>query len=103
MWYAFHMSENMRRFKNLVMTLGLVTVLSVGSVLSVFATTIGEVQQNLNQHQNDLNKWQNQIAGLEDEQDILEEQISDLNAEIINTIASIDVKEEEIAAMKTRE
>ena len=81
------MSENMRRFKNLVMTLGLVTVLSVGSVLSVFATTIGEVQQNLNQHQNDLNKWQNQIAGLEDEQDILEEQISDLNAEIINTIA----------------
>ena len=101
MWYAFHMSENMRRFKNLVMTLGLVTVLSVGSVLSVFATTIGEVQQNLNQHQNDLNKWQNQIAGLEDEQDILEEQISDLNAEIINTIASIDVKEEEIAAKET--
>ena len=95
------MSENMRRFKNLVMTLGLVTVLSVGSVLSVFATTIGEVQQNLNQHQNDLNKWQNQIAGLEDEQDILEEQISDLNAEIINTIASIDVKEEEIAAKET--
>ena len=101
MWYAFHMSENMRRFKNLVMTLGLVTVLSVGSVLSVFASSIGEVQQNLNQHQNDLNKWQNQIAGLEDEQDILEEQISDLNAEIINTIASIDVKEEEIAAKET--
>ena len=95
------MSENTRRCKNLEMTLGLVTVLSVGSVLSVFATTIGEVQQNLNQHQNDLNKWQNQIAGLEDEQDILEEQISDLNAEIINTIASIDVKEEEIAAKET--
>ena len=98
MWYAFCMSENMRKIKKIIVTLGLVTILSTGGVLQVWASTISEVKDNLNKHQNDLEKYQNQISGLEDEQDILEEQISDLNAEIINTIASIDVKEEEIAA-----
>lgn len=101
MWYAFLMSERMRKFKKRLITIGLAGILSFGSVATVFATTIGDVKNDLEQHQHELNKWQNQIEGLEDEQDILEEKISDLNAEIINTIASIDVKEEEIAAKTT--
>ncbi len=60
------------------------------------ATTIGEIQNNINKHQDELDKLNSQIAGLEDEQDIIEEQIADLNAEIINTMASVSLLEEEI-------
>ena len=61
------------------------------------ATTISEVQENINKHQNELNNWNNQIADLEDEQDLIEEQIADLNAEIVNTMASIGLLEDEIS------
>ena len=54
------------------------------------------IQNNINKHQDELDKLNSQIAGLEDEQDILEEQIADLNAEIINTMASVSLLEEEI-------
>ncbi|MCM1189671.1 MAG: NlpC/P60 family protein [bacterium] len=66
------------------------------------ATSIGEVQDNITRHENELNALNQQIADLEDEQDLIEEQIADLNAEIINTMASIDLLAEEIAE-KTEE
>ncbi len=62
------------------------------------ASTISEIQENINEHQNELNSINSSIAELEDEQDILEEQIADLNAEIINTMACIGLKEDEIIA-----
>ena len=61
------------------------------------ATSISEVQENINKHQNELNNWNNQIADLEDELDLIEEQIADLNAEIVNTMASIGLLEDEIS------
>ena len=103
MWYAFSMGKlkygNIKRYINYIIVISL-TAASV-SLLSpepmvAGATTIGEVQENINKRQNEINEINRQIAGFEDEQDLIEEQIADLNAEIVNTMASIDVMEEQI-------
>lgn len=104
MWYAFFMMKNKRekikKCVNFILVLGL-TAAAVASVVPeemiAEATTIGEVQDNIIKHQNELNSITGQIADMEDEQDLLEEQIADLNAEIINTMASIGLLEDEIA------
>lgn len=87
----------MKKTKNLILALVLSALILAQESLAVSASTIKDVQQDINRHQNEVNKWTNAIAGLEDEQDLIEEQISDLNAEIINMMACIELKEEEIA------
>lgn len=91
--------KNIGKCINLILVVGL-TAAAVSSgvpeAMVAEATTIGEIQDNINKHQNQLNNLTAQIAELEDEQDILEEQIADLNAEIINTMASVSLLEEEI-------
>ncbi len=74
-------------------------MLRVGAqqTLPAKATTIGEIQQQIQAHEEELGQRQNEVTALEDEQDLLLEKMEDLNAEIINTMASIGVKEEEIA------
>lgn len=69
--------------------------------MNVEATSISDVQSQINNHTQELENINNTISHLSDEQDILEEEISDLNSEIINTMASIGMKEEEIAAKET--
>ena len=68
----------------------------VGDGMPVYASTIKDKEE-------EIEEWKNIIAGIEDEiesytgeQDILLEQIDDLNAEIINVLASIGLLEEEI-------
>lgn len=61
------------------------------------ATSIGQVQEDIQRHEEELKRWNEQVSSLEDEQDLIEEQIADLNAEIINVMASIGLLEEEIA------
>lgn len=61
------------------------------------ATTITDIQNQITEHENQLEEITEQISALEDEQDLIEEMISDLNAEIINTMTSIGMKEDEIA------
>lgn len=65
------------------------------------ATTASEIEGQINQHTNELNNINNQIVALETEQEILQEQMDDLNAEIINTMTSIGMKEDEIAAKES--
>ena len=69
--------------------------------LTAEATTIGEVQGQIDQHSNDLEAANNKIVALETEQEILQEQIDDLNAEIVNTMASIGMMEEQLAAKES--
>lgn len=87
----------MKKTRNFIMALVLSALILAQESLAVSASTIRDVQQDINRHQDEVNKWTNAIAGLEDEQDLIEEQISDLNAEIINMMACIELKEEEIA------
>lgn len=93
----------MKRFGTKILNLILTLLLAVfvyaplvGDGMPVFASTIKDKEE-------EIAEWKNIIAGIEDEiesytgeQDILLEQIDDLNAEIINVLASIGLLEEQI-------
>lgn len=66
--------------------------------LYVGATTVSEIQKNIDATQKHIGEINDRIENLTDEQDLIEEKIDDLNAEIINTMTSIGMKEDEIAA-----
>lgn len=89
---------------NFILICGLAAAL-IGSEglpsLTAEATSIGEVEGQINQHSNQLEEANNKIVALETEQEILQEQIDDLNAEIVNTMASIGVMEEQLAAKES--
>ena len=75
------------------MVIGLVFAITIQAQ----ATTVSEIQENINRDQNALEGLNDEILGLQDEQDILEEEISDLDAELLNTMAAIGLLEDEIA------
>ncbi len=62
------------------------------------ASSINDIQQEINKHTNQLTNINNQLSSLEEQQDLIQEEIDDLNSEILNTMASIGMKEDEIAA-----
>lgn len=119
MWYAFFMRKgNEKRDKeNCIKTNGIradrigrllltgalsaAVALSAAEPFIVRATTISEVQQDIKDHQAQIDEINSQIAAYEDEQDLIEEQIADLNAEIVNTMASIGLLEEQIGLKET--
>lgn len=80
-----------------VLPVGLLVVALFPS-LKVKASSINDIQQNINQHTNQLANINSQISSLEEEQDLIQEEIDDLNSEILNTMTSIGMKEDEIAA-----
>lgn len=98
MWYAFcmrkYIGQNIAKYISCMLVIGLTTgavcYVSKESMVAE-ATSIGEVEDNIRQHQAEIQALINQIESLEDEQDLIDEQISDLNGEIINTMASIGV------------
>lgn len=67
----------------------------------VQASTISDIQNDLKNHQDTLNQINGKIDSLQDEQDLIQEAIDDLNAEIINTMTSIGLKEDEITQKET--
>lgn len=71
---------------------------SASKILTVEATNISDIEEEIRRHQQELEEIYGQITDLEAEQDLILEQLEDLNAEIINTMASISLKEDEIAA-----
>lgn len=66
--------------------------------LTVEATTMSEIQDEIDRLQKELEEKYGKISDLEAEQDLILEKMEDLNAEIINTMTSIGLKEDEIAA-----
>ena len=98
------MLRNMRRKKRTILNFILTGSLLAGCVGSCTnltmvarASTVSEIEGQINQHTNQLNSINKQIVALESEQDIIQEQIDDLNAEITNMMAAIGLKEDEIA------
>ncbi|MCM1043870.1 MAG: NlpC/P60 family protein [Candidatus Gastranaerophilales bacterium] len=72
--------------------------------LFTHATTVSEVQEQITNQEGQISAIQSQIAGyneqienLTDEQDLVEEVIADIQAEIVNTLTSIGMLEDEIA------
>ena len=66
-------------------------------VLIAKATTIQEVQQQIEDTKHELEGLNDKIDTLSDEQDLIYEKMDDLNSEIINTMTEISLKEDEIA------
>lgn len=77
----------------LVLSMAVVSVV----VEPVCATTISDLETQIQQNQNALNTLNNQIDDMESAQELLEEEISDINAEMINLMTSIGLLEENIA------
>lgn len=65
--------------------------------LCVHATTILELQQQIAAHQKELSEAKEKADKLKDKQALIEEMIDDLNAEILNTMTCIALKEDEIS------
>lgn len=86
-----------RTIRNTVNCIGMVFLLAVLAI-SAKATSIRDVQDNINRDQRELDGINDSIMDLQDEQDLLEEEISDLNSELLNTMTSIGLLEDDIAA-----
>ena len=98
--YAFTMKKRLQKTINFIVVTGLTGALflnAAGQALPVWATTISDIQNQINNTQNQIKDINDRIENLTDEQDLIEEKIDDLNAEIINTMTSIGMKEDEIA------
>lgn len=67
-------------------------------VQRVEATSISEVQNQIDQTKQDLENINDSISGLSDEQDLLLEKMDDLTAEIMNVMTTIGMLEDEIAS-----
>lgn len=91
----------MTRIVNFILVASL-TAAAVNSgaseILTAEATTASDIEEEIRRRQQELEEIYGQITDLEEEQDLILEQMEDLNAEIINTMASIALKDDEIAA-----
>jgi len=89
---------------NLILIAGM-TLLATNTIaeqeLEVQATTISELENQIEDTKNQISEIDDEIDRLTDEQDLVLELIDDLNAEIVNTMTSIGLKEDEIAVKET--
>lgn len=77
----------------LVLSIAIVSIV----VEPVSATTISDLENQIQQNQNALDDIYSQIDDMESTQEILEEEIADINAEMINLMTSIGLLEDNIA------
>lgn len=97
-------SNGMHRMFHKLVAAGLTAALlcsASGNMMTAEATSITDIQNQLKEDQKNLDNINNTISELTDEQDLAQEMIDDLNAEIINMLTSIGLKEDEIAAKET--
>lgn len=98
------MKKIRKKIINCILTAGLAAVVLVTAdrmSLVAGAASVTDVQKQINKDQQNLNNINNTISSLSEEQDLIEEKIADLNAEIINIMTSIGLKEDEITAIET--
>lgn len=91
------MGKNLHRVVAAVLS-AIVLSTTPGGVITVEATSISAIQNQINKDQQNLNNINNHLSELADEQDLVEEMIADLNSEILNMMTSISLKEDEIAS-----
>lgn len=76
-------------------------MLADGTVTSVGATTISEIEDMIKGQQQHISEINDNISDWEDAQDLLEEEISDLDAEVLNTLTAIGLLEDDIAVKQS--
>lgn len=87
------MRNRTKRLMALVLSIAIMSIV----VEPVCATTISDLENQIEEHQNALNELNTQIGDIESAQEVLEEEIADLNAEMINLMTSIGLLEDSIA------
>ena len=87
------MRNGTKIFIALLLSMAIVSIV----VEPVSATTISDLETQIQQNQNALNNINSQIDDMESAQELLEEEIADLNAEMINLMTSIGLLEDNIA------
>ena len=102
------MKRRLQKQKNFIVILCVTCALVfslLGESISVRATKLKDIQDKIDQTKDKIDQTQNRIdgindkiSGLTDEQDLVLEMIDDLNAEIVNTMTAIGIKEDEIVA-----
>lgn len=65
-------------------------------IIPVSATSISDLQDDIQKNKQNLADTNENIASIEDEQEILEEEIADLDAELINMLTSMGILEDDI-------
>ncbi len=85
--------------KAAIKIINLIIVITLVSSLAIYAdaSSVSEIQQNINKDNEALKEINDAMIGLQDEQDLIEEEISDLDAELLNTMSAIGVLEDDIA------
>ena len=87
------MRNGTKNFIALLLSMAIVSIV----VEPVSATTISDLETQIQQNQNTLNNLTDKIDDMESAQELLEEEIADLNAEMINLMTSIGLLEDNIA------
>lgn len=98
-WYAEFMRKIYFKLVNCILTCSLVLgglLANDGLMMVTKATTIEEVQQQIENTKSEIAGLNDKIDSLSDEQDLIYEKMDDLNSEIINTMTEISLKEEQI-------
>ena len=90
-----------KRIRNALCLL-LCMVLFVEYNRSAQAVTIEELQRQIAESQSHLNSENETISGLQDEQDLVEEEISDTEAELVNLYTEIGVLEDQIEEQEAK-
>lgn len=99
-----YIGQNRKKYINCMLAIIVTAAMiryAASESMTAEATSIGQVQQNIDKRQKEIEEILARISSLEDEQDLLQEQIDDLNSEIVNTMAAIGVLEDKIAAKET--
>jgi len=81
-----------------LMSIWIISAVFAAMIIPVSATSISDLQNDIQQQQQHLAEVNETIASIEDEQEILEEEIADLDAELINMLTSIGILEDDITA-----
>lgn len=86
------------RYRTKIITALVLSIAIVSVVVEpVSATTISDLENQIQQNKDELDKLYDQIDDMESAQEVLEEEIADINAEMINLMTSIGLLEDNIA------
>lgn len=86
--------------KAAIKIINLILVIAVVGLMTIpaEATTVKDIQDQINKDNEALNDINDDMLAMQDEQDLLEEEICDLDAELVNTMTVIGGLEDDIAA-----
>ncbi len=93
------MRKRLFKLTNYILIISITSVFLVpfvGQPLVAQAKTAAQIQQQIDEDKKNLDKINSDMEKAMEEQDLLEEQISDKAAEIVNMMTSIDLKKDEI-------